>query len=58
MVFEVFDDGKEPTRQELAMMRALMEGGMFKYSYKEDGTVDIDVIPLSDIYPEPPKEPQ
>ena len=58
MVEEIFDDGKEPTPQEKAMMRALMEGGMFKYSYKEDGTVDIDVIPLSDIHPEPPKEPQ
>lgn len=58
MVFEIFDDGKEPTPKELAMMRTLMEGGMFKYSYKEDGTVDIDVIPLCDIYLDPPKDTQ
>lgn len=58
MVEEIFDDGKEPTPQEKAMMRALMGGGMFKFSHTADGKVDIDVIPISDIHLEPPKDPQ
>jgi hypothetical protein len=58
MVEEIFDDGKEPTPQQKAMMQALMGGGMLKFSYKEDGTVDINVIPISDIYLDPPKDPQ
>jgi hypothetical protein len=57
MVEEVFDDGKEPTPQQKAMMQALMGGGMFKFSHKADGTVDINVIPISDLYP-PKDDPQ
>ena len=56
MVEEIFDDGKEPTPQEKAMLRALMGGGMFKFSHTADGKVEIDVIPISDIYRDPPKE--
>jgi len=56
MVEEIFDDGKEPTPQEKAMMQALMGGGMFKFSHTADGKVAIDVIPISDIYLDPPKE--
>jgi hypothetical protein len=58
MVEEIFDDGKPPTPQERAMMKALMTGGMFKFSHTADGKVDIDVIPISDIHLEPPKDPQ
>lgn len=58
MVEEIFDDGKEPTPQQKAMMQALMGGGMFKFSHKADGTVDINVIPISDLFLDPPKETQ
>lgn len=58
MVFEIFDDGKEPTPQEKAMMQALMGGGWLKFSHTADGKIDMDVIPISDIYLDPPKEPQ
>ena len=62
MVEEIFDDGKEPTPQQKAMMQAMMQalmgGGMFKFSHKADGTVDINVIPISDIFLDPPKDPQ
>lgn len=58
MVEEIFDDGKEPTPQQKAMMQALMGGGWLKFSHKADGSVDINVIPISDIYLDPPKETQ
>ena len=40
------------------MMQALMGGGMFKFSHKADGTVDINVIPISYLFLDPPKETQ
>lgn len=58
MVEEIIDDGKEPTPQQKAMMQALMNGGMFRVKYKEDGQVDVGVIPLHDLYPDAPKDPQ
>ena len=57
MFGEVFADD-EPTPQEKAMMKALMTGGTFKLVYKEDGSVDVQVIPAHDLYPDPPKDPQ
>jgi hypothetical protein len=58
MVEEIFDDGKEPTPEQVSMIKALMNGGIFKFSYKEDGTADIDVIPISNIQTDPPKDAQ
>ena len=31
---------------------------MFKFSHRVDGTVDINVIPISDIFLDPPEDPQ
>jgi hypothetical protein len=57
MFGEVFADD-EPTPQEKAMMKALMTGGMLKYVYTEDGRVEVQVIPVHDLYPDAPKDPQ
>lgn len=56
MITEIFDDGTEPTQQEKKMMQALMNGGMLKYKYTEDGKVEVDVIPVHDLYPDAPKD--
>jgi len=57
MFGEVFADD-EPTPQEKAMMKALMTGGVLKYVYTEDGRVEVQVIPVHDLYPDAPKDPQ
>ena len=56
MITEIFDDGTEPTQQEKKMMQALMNGGMLKYKYTEDGKVEVDVIPVHDLHPDAPKD--
>ena len=38
------------------MMQALMHGGMLKYKYTKDGQVELDVIPVHDLYPDAPKD--
>ena len=58
MIEEIVDDGKEPTPQEKAMMQALMNGGMLKFKATEAGQIDVDVIPLHDLYLDAPKDPQ
>ena len=56
MIEEIVDDGKEPTPQEKAMMQALMNGGMLKFKATEEGQIDVDVIPLHDLYLNAPKD--
>jgi hypothetical protein len=56
MIVEIFGDDKEPTPNEKKMMQALMHGGMLKYKYTEDGQVELDVIPVHDLYPDAPKD--
>jgi hypothetical protein len=56
MVVEVFDDGEELTPNEKKMMEALMHGGTLKYKYTKDGKVEMDVIPVHDLYSDAPKD--
>ena len=56
MITEIFDDGTETTQQEKKMMQALMNGGMLRYKLTEDGKVEVDVIPVHDLYPDAPKD--
>jgi hypothetical protein len=58
MVSEVFDDDEDMSPEQAAMFKALMGGGMLRFSPSTDGTVAVDVIPIRDIYPEPPKDVQ
>jgi hypothetical protein len=56
MIVEILDDGEELTPKEEKMMQALMHGGMLKYKYTKDGQVELDVIPVHDLYPDAPKD--
>jgi len=56
MIVEVFGDDKEPTPKEKKMIQALMHGGVLKYTYTKDGQVELDVIPVHDLYPDAPKD--
>lgn len=56
MIVEILDDDKEPTPENKKMMQALMHGGMLKYKYTKDGQVELDVIPVHDLYPDAPKD--
>jgi hypothetical protein len=56
MIVEIFDDGKEPTPNEKKMMQALMHGGMLKYKYTKEGQIEVDVIPVHDLYLDAPKD--
>lgn len=56
MTEEIIDDGTEPTPQQKAMMQAWMHGGMLKFKYTETGQVDVDVIPIHDLYLDTPKD--
>jgi hypothetical protein len=38
------------------MMESLMHGGTLKYKYTKDGKVEMDVIPVHDLYPDAPKD--
>lgn len=40
------------------MMQALMSGGMLKFKHKEDGQLDIQVIPVHDLYLDATKDAQ
>jgi len=56
MIVEIFDDGEELTPNKKKMMEAFMHGGMLKYKYTKDGQVELDVIPVHDLYPDAPKD--
>ena len=56
MIVEILDDDKEPTPENKKMMQALMHGGMLKYKYTKDGQVELDVIPVHDLYPDAPQD--
>ena len=56
MIVEIFDDGEELTPKEEKMMQALMHGGILKYKYTKDGQVELDVIPVHDLYPDAPQD--